>query len=309
MLRPVPSRRLVLLAIAVLTLTAQTPARAQSTGVPWLVVPPDPRAAALGNAVVSNVTDASSVMWNPAGLAGMVGGEGQVAHVESFADLRREFASLARNFGGYAVGAHFEGVWTENLDGYDEAGNFTGTFGFNGYAAGVAGAVPIGENIRVGAGAKYIREAISTERATGWAVDLGAQYLFSELPVTAGVAVLNLGPKMSYISEEFSLPRVIQGGASYMLMLPSLRGGLLVSGEYRDAKDRDGAFLVGVEYQHQGLVSLGFGYLSGSGMDYRDVGFGVGFRRDRLRVQYAFAPYTDSLIGDEHRIGLGLRVW
>ena len=80
------------------------------------------------------------------------------------------------------------------------------------------------------------------------------------LAMTAGVSVLNLGPDVSFIEEEFSLPTIIQGGVSYALIVPSLSGGFLVSGEFREAKDRDSSFLVGVEYQHMGLVSLGFGY-------------------------------------------------
>jgi hypothetical protein len=294
---------LLFLASGVLT----PPVAATGTGMAWLAAKPDSRAAILGNAVVSNVSDASASIWNPAGLAAMVGGEGLVSHSESFADLRREFGALARNYGPFAVGAHFEGVWTENLDGYDEAGNFEGTFGYYGFAAGLAGALPIGENLRVGAGAKYVREAIDVHSATGVAVDLGAQWSFTQIPLTAGASLLNLGPKVSFIDEEFSLPTIFQAGVSYALALPSLSGGVLVSGEFREAKDRDASFLVGVEYQHLGLVSLGFGYRSG--MDEQDVSLGFGFRRDRFRVHYAFVPFTDSLVGDEHRIGLGVRIW
>jgi hypothetical protein len=290
-----------------LSLIPPPPAGAANTGMAWLAAKPDTRAAILGNAVVSNVSDASASIWNPAGLAAMVGGEGLISHAESFADLRREFAALARNYGSFALGAHFEGVWTENLDGYDESGNFQGTFGYYGLAAGLAGAVPLGDNLRIGAGGKYIREAIDVHSAGGWAVDLGAQWAFDELPLVAGVSVLNLGPRVSFINEEFSLPTIIQGGASYVVGLPSLSGGILVSGEYRKPRDRDSSFLVGVEYQHLGLVSLGFGYRSG--MDEQDISLGFGFRRDRFRVHYAFVPFTESLIGDEHRLGLGVRIW
>lgn len=290
-----------------LTGLALAPPAGANTGMAWLAAKPDTRGAILGNAVVSNVSDASSSIWNPAGLAAMVGGEALVSHTESFADLRREFAALARNYESFAVGAHFEGVWTENLDGYDEAGNFQGTFGYYGLAAGVAGALPIGENLRVGAGAKYVREAIDIYSANGFAVDLGAQWSFTELPLTAGVSVLNLGPDVSFIDEEFSLPTIFQGGLSYAMNMPSLSGAFLVSGEFRKAKDRDSSILFGVEYQHLGLVSLGFGYRSG--VDEQDVSLGFGFRRDRFRVYYAFVPFTESLIGDEHRVGLGVKIW
>jgi len=305
-LRPfVPS--VLLAAVPVTACLFAAAAGAAETGMAWLAVQPDARSAVMGNAVVSNVTDASAVIWNPAGLAGMVGGEGLVSHAESFADIRREFAALARNYGAYSAGAHFEGVWTDNLDGYDEAGNSTGTFGYYGLSAGLAGAVRVGDNLRFGAGAKYLREQIDVESATGWGIDLGAQWSSADLPLTAGVSVLNLGPDVSFVDEEFSIPAVVQGGVSYTLPVRSLSGGVLVSTEMRKVSDEDASLLVGVEYQHLGLVSLGFGYRSS--MDEQDVSLGFGFRRDRFRVHYAFVPLNDSLLGDEHRIGLGVAVW
>jgi hypothetical protein len=301
--------RPIRLAAAAFVLLSAAPSGtfAADTGLAWLESPPDARAAVMGQAVVSNVSDASSAIWNPAGLAAMEGGEGRVSHVESIADIRREFAALGRSFEGISIGAHFEGIWTENLDGYDEAGNFEGTFGYYGFAAGLAAGVSLGDNLRVGAGAKLIREAIDDESATGWAVDLGAQYALAQLPLTAGVAVLNLGPDMSYVSEEISLPTVVQAGATYSIDLPSFSGGVLVSGELRKVREQDASFLLGVEYRHQGLVSLGFGYRTAD--ESRDVSLGFGFRRDRFSFDYAFVPFTESLIGDEHRLGLGVKIW
>ncbi|MBD3336469.1 MAG: PorV/PorQ family protein [Candidatus Eisenbacteria bacterium] len=282
-------------------------ARAEMTGMAWLANQPDTRSVFLGGAMVSHVADASATLWNPAGLAGMHGGEGMLSHSESIADIRREFAAVARNYGPVALGAHFAGVWTDNLDGYDAAGNPTGTFGYYGFTAGLAGGMHVWKGVRLGAGVKLLREAIDDVTADGWAVDLGAQWQSAELPLAAGVSVLNLGPDPSFIEESFPIPTMVQAGASYFVPFRSLSGAVLLSADVRSARDRDTELLTGIEYEYMQLVSLGLGYRSAA--DLHDLTFGFGFRRDRLRLQYAFIPGNDNLLGDSHRLGLGLKIW
>lgn len=280
---------------------------AEMTGMAWLANQPDVRSALLGGAVVSNVADASATLWNPAGLAGIDGGEGLVTHAASFADIRREFAAIARNYGSVALGAHFEGVWTDDLDGYDGSGTFEGSFGYYGMAAGLAAGMPLGDHFRVGAGVKYLREAIDVYSATGWAVDLGAQWMAGTMPLQLGAAVLNLGSDPTFIDESFPIPTIFQAGGSYTFPLNSLSGGLMVSADVRSAKDRDTSIRYGVEYQHLQMVSLGVGYRTA--LDSQDLSFGFTFHRDRVELQYAFLPQSDSLLGDSHRFGLGVKLW
>jgi hypothetical protein len=295
------------LAVGFLVVSWPLSVLAGGLGLAWLGVQPDPRGAVLGEAMVAHVGDASAALWNPAGLIRMEGGEARIAHTESFGDLRREFAALARNYGPVAVGAHFSGIWTENTDAYDEVGNYQGTFGYYGFAAGLSAALAAGEHLRLGAGTKILREAIDVESATGWAVDLGLQWSWDKVPLELGFAVLNLGPEMSYGGESFAIPTVVQAGASYRVRLPRLSGALLLAADIRKVRQRDSSLRMGVEYTYRDAVSLGFGYRTG--VEEQDLSVGFGLRRGRFRFQYALVPFQDQLLGEETRLGLSFQLW
>lgn len=297
-----PGRLSVVLLVAVLLAGAGT--GQASTGLAFLKRGVDARSMILGEAVTSHVGDASSCYWNPAGLSRMESPQLMITHVESFADLRHEYAAAVQPIGKLAAGLFFNGLWTEDMDGYDSAGNPTGRIGYSSYAAGVALGARAIWGFSVGATCKYLHEFIGDYTTSGWAVDLGTQWTISEeFPLQFGLAVQNLGSSMSYIEESFDLPLTVQGGVSWDLPLQSLSGRLLMAADIRHLRDEGTVLLFGVEYSYAEFLRFGLGYQEGR--DVQDVGVGIGIHQGWFGLDWAYIPISEDL-GDENRFTIGI---
>jgi len=293
------------LGAALLLGSAVPPRAAAATGLAFLKNGVDARAVTLGHAVTALVDDASASYWNPAGLAAMRRPQLLLSHVESFGDLRHEYASVTQPLkGSTTVGLAFNGIWTDNMEGYDEAGNPTGAFGYSAYdallAAGTAG--PWGT--RLGASFHYLNEAIGSYSASGWAVDLGCPWTPTRSsPFQFGFAVRHLGPAMSFIAESFDLPLTIQGGIAWQKGFSSLGSALTVAAELRHIRDQGMGLLLGGEYLYRNLLSFGAGYLGGE--DSRGASLGMGIHHGALALHYGYVPVSQEEMGDdEHRLSL-----
>ncbi len=295
------ARSLVVLGcLALLT----TSAALAGTGLAFLKHGVDARSMLFGEALTAHVEDATASYWNPAGLAMLDHPQIVLSHVESFADLRHEFGAIAQPLGdgGLVTGLHFNGIWTDDLQGYDSHANPTGSFGYAAYAVGVSLSKEVAERLFVGATGKYISESISAYSATGWAGDLGVQWVPTDTsPFKLGGTVRNLGSKMSFIEEEFDLPLTLQGGISYAKPLTGMSGQLLVALEVRDVKGQGSSVHGGVEYDYRETLRFGVGYQDGH--DTRDVSVGLGMRHGRMAFDWAYVPVAEDL-GDEHRFSL-----
>jgi hypothetical protein len=275
-----------------------------ATGLSFLKIGAGARAVAIGDAVVSHVNDASATYWNPGAIPLMAGSRAEVMHNESFQGIRYEFASLTHSAGSHGAGLSFNGIWTDNLRAYNDQAEFEGHFGYYGVAVGASYGYAIRENLGLGAGVEYLREAMDIYSTSGLAVNLGMQ-MREILPNTsAGLAVLHMGSSMKYESASFDLPRTIQGGVTHVIPLSALAGRLLLAAEVRATRDEDTQVLLGTEYNYQDMAQLQFGYRTG--LDTQDISLGVGFGRRNLRGEYAFVPFKENL-GDQHRLALLLR--
>lgn len=258
---------------------------------------------ALGNAVVSNVSDPTATYWNPGAMAFLAGTALELMHTESFQTVRYEFAGLTRTLGPGTAGAAFHGVWTDDLDGYDAAGNPTGSFGYAGVVLSGNYGWRAADNVGLGVGVEWLREQIDVEDASGFAASFGGQWR-EVLPRTdVGFAVLHLGSAMKYVAEEFDLPTTIQGGVTHSLPVAALDGSFRISGEVRSVRDEDTQLVFGTEYAYQDFTSLQVGYQTAH--DTRDVSFGLGLGKGRFHGQYAFSPFGENL-GDQHRFSVRL---
>jgi hypothetical protein len=70
-----------------------------------------------------------------------------------------------------------------------------------------------------GVTAKYINSSLDVVSATAYAVDLGAQYSGLPYNFKAGLSILNLGTKMTFISEAEPLPMFIRAGLAWSTMI------------------------------------------------------------------------------------------
>lgn len=280
----------------------------------------DAGAARVGEAVTARVDDASACYWNPAGISRLATLQLMGAHTESFADLHHSFAAAAQPFSfdlpllrEAAIGGHFNGFWSDDIEGFDAQANRTADFGYADMAAGVCFGTHVGHGLRLGLGWNYLQESIDDQNATSWAVDFGVQYdadpvaralrLPDDALLAFGVAVRNLGPQTGFIEEIFDLPRTVQGGAALDLPIARLAGTLRLAADVRQVRDEDAVTLAGVTYTYAEMLSVGFGYQDG--LDTRDITFGLGIQYGRFGLDWAFIPVEESL-GDENRFALRL---
>ncbi len=285
------------------------------TGLAFLKTGVDASSALVGEAVVSHVGDASACHWNPAGLASLESAQLMVSHIESFADLRHEFGAAVQPVGGVRAGLFFNGIWTDDIEGYDRQANPTGKFGYASYALGLALGTAVTSSLDAGLAVKYLNESIDAYSATGWAADLGVQWDAGSVwgafarpngpTLNLGAALANLGGQVSFIDESIDLPLTFQGGATTTWPFDSIAGRVLVALEGRRVRGEDPAALMGVAYEFRELLKLGLGYQAGR--DTRDLSLGLGVRQRGVAFHWAYQPIREDL-GDEHRFSLGLNL-
>jgi hypothetical protein len=226
-------------------------------------------------------------------------------HNEYLQDVRHEYAGIA--FGGDKQGLGFavSGMYTNNLDGRDVTGNKTPDFGFNDIAITGAYARAIRSNVRLGGAVKYLREEIDNESATGVAFDLGLQLDTSVDGLSVGAGVRNVGGKMKFIDDEFDLPMIFQGGASWARPVGGKVANLLLAADLLVPKDGNTSVRVGSELSYRDFSSISVGYRSN--LDNEDVSFGLGAWKNAFRVDYAYVRFSADL-GSAHRVSLS-RHW
>lgn len=291
------------LLLAAALLAFLVPGAEAATGLSFLKVGPGARAVALGDAVVSNVDDPSANFWNPGALAFRVGGSAEVAHNESFRDVRYEFAGFSARHGKHGFGAAMHGVWSDGLVRTDETGRDIGSFGYYGVSMVGTYALALTERLGAGVGIEYIREQIDTFATSGVAFGFGAQFRDFMTRTDAGFSVQHLGSGLKYEGESFDLPLALQGGLTHHVPLSVADGQLNISAEVRRVRGEDAQLLVGTEYSYRGLASLDVGYRSQ--LDTQDLSLGAGVGGDRLHAHYAFVPFGEGL-GEQHRVSLRL---
>jgi hypothetical protein len=297
--------------VALTGMVGVTPARADDPGLTvltFLKLGAGARAAAMGEAYVSVVDDASATYWNPAALLNIPRNDILGVHNEWIQDLRHEFASVGAHRGRHAVGFSFIGLYTDDIEARDETGAFAGHFGFSNSAFGASYAFQINPRLGVGATGRYVRESLigTTDgdlTLDGFAFDFGGFWVTPVTGVTAAAVLRHLGGQMSYDfdgAQSFDLPTALQAGLSYRRA--DIGGGtVLVSGDFIGTRGDDASLRFGAEYAFRGQFSLGAGYKTG--LDNEDVSFGVGYE-NRIRVHYAFVPIQNDL-GSSHRVSLG----
>ena len=291
----------ILVGVSLLFFLVTASGAGAATGLAFLKNGVDARANLLGQAMSSVAADASACYWNPAGLGRRAAPQILLSHVESFADLRQEYAAAVQPAGPVVFGLFFNGLWSDNIEGFDRAGNSTGSFGYSAFAAGVSAGREMTGGLALGATGKYLREDIGVYSATGWALDAGAQWRLPRLPdLRVGLTVRNIGPQIKFLVEEFGLPLTFQGGLSWERAVGG-SGRLLLAGDFRHVRDEGSGLLVGAEYGYRELLSFGVGYQGGR--DVQDVSFGIGAHPGRVELHWAYVPIAEEL-GDEHRFSL-----
>jgi hypothetical protein len=291
----------VCLGLTTLGYLAPASAADEITGLAFLKIGAGARGIAMGSAQVAAVSDATSLYWNPAGLALVEGLDLHLSHNEWFQDIRQEYLAAAKKFGSHGVGVSFSGLYMDPLDRRDGSGVFLGHFGFYDLAATAGWGMTVKPGVHVGASGKFLLEQIDDETAKGYAFDVGGRYDTPVEGLSIGAGVFNIGPEMKFVTEKFSIPRTIVGGAAYAFPMTQWQSSVVVAADAVSYKGEDAKFHTGAEYRFRNVASLSAGYKFGYDVDGLSVG--AGFYRGAFAVRYAFSVIGSDL-GDAHRISL-----
>lgn len=193
-----------------------------TTAVPFLMIAPDSRAGALGDAGVSSSPDANSMHWNPAKYAFIDKNMGvtmnytpwlralvpdiNLSYLSAFRRID-ELQTLAFSLTYFSLG---------EINFTDEAGEFLFPVKPNEFAVNIAYARKLGENFSGAVAVRYIYSnltqgqfvgSIETKPGTALAADVSAFYTrelnWDRTPAifSAGINISNIGNKISYSDE------------------------------------------------------------------------------------------------------------
>jgi len=271
------------------------------TGLAFLKIGVGARAVGMGSAQVAVASDATSLYWNPAGLALVEDWDLHVSHNEWLQDMRYEFLAAAKRLGRHGVGLSFSGFYMDELPRYDSAGRFLGHFGFYDVAVTGGWGMNLKPGVYIGSSVKMLVEQIDDATARGLAVDIGTKYDTPIRNLSLGAGVFNLGPRFKFDVEEFDIPRIVTGGAAYTLPLEQWNGSLLVATDLVSYRGEDLKVHVGAEYSFKRLARIEVGYKFG--YDVEGFSAGAGVSRGALSFGYAYSPIGSEL-GDAHRVSL-----
>jgi hypothetical protein len=198
-----------------------------TTAVPFLMISPDSKQGALGDAGAATEPDINSIHWNGSKLAFTENEYGIGFTVTPW--LRNLVPDINMYYlAGYGkinskqtVGGSLRYFSLGNIELTDATGTRTGNFKPNEFAIDLAFSQKLSENFSLGVATRFINSSISSvffngnagNAASTFAVDLSAFYRSPEFKLgekkaiaTGGVALTNLGAKIKYSNDENFIP-------------------------------------------------------------------------------------------------------
>ncbi len=323
---------LVAWSCALLSVLAARPALAANGGVtalPFLSDPIGARSLGLGGAYDGVADDLFAVGFNPAGLAVLRGGELAATLEKGLQDSSHQFlaAGFPLPMGAFpdqgpavvAASGYFSGSGSIEVNRTNPDGSFLSSDSLSAGSdmmLGLSIAQRLYESVEkhngddyriqhfLGLTGKYIHSTLAeTASAHAFALDGGYMLRMPEWRIGFGLSVLNLGGKLTYVSDGDPLPTTYRAGLAYTLPLsPETNLLLATSAEYRQFEDAT-RYDVGAEYSVSREYFLRGGYQFNS--DTGGLAIGFGLREGSLQADYAFA--ANRLLGAQHHFSVQYR--
>ena len=279
----------------------------------FLKIPVGARATGMGGSFVAVADDASSVFWNPAGIARMQGSTFAVNHLNWIADTNLTQGSYV--FGlGFMPGMfalHARALYMDKMARttvYHPNGD--DTFFDAGYSAfSLTYARSLTDKFSVGVTGSYVHAGLDDQSASTVAFDLGTLYDTGYRSLKVGMAIQNMGiSALSYIdaANEAKIPIQFRVGASINLM-EALDHTLMTSAEFSHPPDNNEHLNWGLEYGFKEFLYFRTGYNFGYDAESFAGGMGVRFPTSvatETAFDYSYTELRD--LGGSHRFSLEL---
>ncbi len=278
-----------------------------TTSANFLKIPVNARPAAMGEAFSALSDDESSLSYNPAGLAGILGGDLSATHIEWLQAAHLEhlggvFRLGERSSAGVAL------TWlqidemartTRGTGSADPVSQiqYLGTFAPHDMLLTFGYARELTQDWRVGGSVKLLQQNIDSSNGYGVNLDLGGQYLGLMKDLSLGLVLRQIGTSVAVGGKSFNMPFGVNVGALYS----TLKNQLNLTADTLIALDNQPQSGVGFEWWLKELFALRAGYRFGYLNSYT---VGAGFVLRNWKLDYAFVPYGE--LGYAHRITAGL---
>ncbi|MDD4052898.1 MAG: PorV/PorQ family protein, partial [candidate division Zixibacteria bacterium] len=262
------------------------------------------KAMGLGEAFTAVADDASAIYWNPAGLARFEKHQVQFSHYDWYQDVKIENLYFTMPSGRFGFGAGITYLGFGAFQSYDEDGNPGDELTMYNLSAAVSVGYALSENFSVGMTGKYIEQSFDIVKGTAFAGDIGLLANFNS--VRFGLAVVNLGTPVRFVSQEEQLPSAIRVG----MAVRQFSEKMMVSVEAYVPREGDIVWHQGLELNMAGQLyaRTGFTYQSQDvpETDAFRYNLGAGIAYGAGRFDYTFIP-SSQFGGDPiHNLSLSL---
>jgi hypothetical protein len=308
-------RRLLLGCMLFLVLPALAfgQAKVGTAGAQFLKIGVSARAVGMGEAFLAISDDASAIYYNPAGLVQLGGLEVMASHIDYPADINYEFLGVAYpRFGGvWGLGLYMLNSGDMSLNDYfhplDEDPYSSGqTFTAKEYALALSYGVSLTDRFSVGLSFKFIDELYETERASGWAADVGTLYNTGFRGFKIAMAISNFGPDLKFIQQSYPLPMSFKfGGSMDVINRGSHKATIGLEGSHPN--DNLEKFNGGVEYWYNNLLALRVGKRFQNDTGGFCAGAGLKLNLSQLKLGFDYAYHDFGHLDQIHRLSASVK--
>ncbi|MGB2804294.1 MAG: PorV/PorQ family protein [Candidatus Zixiibacteriota bacterium] len=270
------------------------------------------RAVGMGEAFVSFSDGVTTPFWNPASISGVKGTRVSLTHSQWLQDVSAEHFSSAFRAGGNVFGLSLSLGKVPDIEKREEpTAEPLALFDAHDVVLSFSYARDLKNRCAAGITVKWIYEKINVSSANGLGFDLGGvwspfsgsgQSVLGNL--SFGAAILNLGSKIKFEKEAYSLPTRYEAGVSYFAERERWQSDFRASLDLVKPRDDDYKIHLGGEAGLHQTLKLRVGYQIG--YDEKAVSFGMGVKFRNYSIDYAFVPYKSDL-GDVHYVSLDVQ--
>ncbi len=200
--------KLLLISFLILVSTSihgQGVSKTGTTAAKFLSIGIGPRANAMGAAFSAVANDASSLYWNPAGIAFVDKFLGLFTYTQMFADVNLNYFGVVIPMGGignFGISVTALNIGDMNVTTELEPEGTGERFSSGSYAFGLSYAKFITDNFIFGATIKYIKEDIFNSSAEGVAFDIGTIFHTPFYGIKFASSITNFGTKMNITGDD-----------------------------------------------------------------------------------------------------------
>ncbi|MCH8286353.1 PorV/PorQ family protein [candidate division KSB1 bacterium] len=302
-----------------------------STAANFLKLDVGARAIALGGAFTALATDGTAMLYNPAGIADFTKLTFMYHNIDLYADIRQQVIGLtvpigaASTFGIYVNYVDLGSI--ERTNTVSQNGGLNQLIFSSNVSYGITFARRLTDRVLFGVAAKYVKEKLWNESATGISFDFGTIYEPGIGGLRLGLAIRHLGPEMRmdkgpgttffkqqeslfpgnrelearFITQKFAMPISFVSALVFDLVGPtSVLAAhdihrLSIITEVSDTFDAPIRSIFAFEYEWNSMLALRSGIKQN--YDLFEWSFGGGLkiplRNSDLIFDYAYADYGD----------------